>query len=218
MMPFIRASFLLLHQLIGFGFLLPFNVHFFLFFLLEKSDSIQVGQFFYVFGSDMYATGPDMWDFATDGTFVIGVGNPFTPPDQWQYLESFIPQSNANLILGTAVTEYDGYIYILGLQGTNTVLSRIPTPNFMKLDWSQLMFYGRENNVLSWYPSSPSLQLQPLLTDPPITETTLQFHPYLNQWFMLVIHPFGTEVQITMASNVSTTFLVNECFNCGWNS
>ncbi len=80
-----------------------------------------------VFGQWLAQPGQGQWGFAAEGSAAFWIANPTDPPSQWQPKNLPLPDLGG-YILGTAVTQQDGMVYVYGSKGNYhdyTVL-RIP--------------------------------------------------------------------------------------------
>jgi len=136
------------------------------------------------------------------GADIVSVSNPVDLPDQWDYTTSRISSSSSQIQWTTTITlsPLDGYIYIYGVdtlqEGGPMILSRIDENDLFFSNWAAMEFwsYGGEwlGNMSNIAPIFPSL----------IAMTSVQFHPYMDCFFMLLLDPGNTFVTISLADSV----------------
>lgn len=175
----------------------PNNTHWF-----WVISGVKVGSSLVLFGYDTFQNTSGMWGFATSSIFCIRVDNPLDNPMNWKYSMSSISNTNSSFVIGASVAISNGYAYITGSNNNAiTILARIETSSLLSFQWQALEYWAVSEGTTKWLSFSPHLQFQSLFPQPP-SEDTLQYHPFLQQWFILILTPFSTEVQITMAPDV----------------
>lgn len=115
----------------------------------------------------------------------------------------------------------DEYVLLLGnccANGQTGMMARIDTDSFIEQNWTNLQYWALPGDEVaaadgavadtaastgSWQPFSPSLQPVPLFDFVP-SETTLQYHPVLQMWIIVVANTFiTTNVSIRVALDVT---------------
>jgi len=131
------------------------------------------------------------------GTDVILVANPFSPPEQWKYLTSRVETSSEGLSWNSGIAFGNGYFYFIGLGGPNAFLARITENDLMNFNWTGLSFWSHGGvwlaNVSDLLP----------LYDSTYTEGTLQYHPYMQQWFLILAQAYESDVYIAYAPEIT---------------
>jgi hypothetical protein len=148
-----------------------------------------------------------LFNFQTVGFHALAMsspapGNPLAWPAP---VVSPLPHINNSFTLGNAVavSEADGYLYLLGGSGSpqSAIVARLALPAFAALDWSQLEYWT--GPAAGWQQWSGDLAPQLLFPDVP-SETTLQYHPVLQQWFIVVANTFASNaINLRLAPTVT---------------
>jgi hypothetical protein len=151
----------------------------------------------YLFVVAMAIYDPTPTTFQQVGTDIIVITNPFEHPERWNYKTSRIPSSNSNISWNTAVTYFGGSYYFVGLNGGHgAILSRITEEALARFDWNSMQFL---TTGLRW--SSVASPLAVLFPSP-FTEGSLQWHPHLKQWFMILSQAFDNNIYIATSAKL----------------
>jgi len=163
----------------------------------------------YIIAYDTFQNSSGNFGFATRWTTVITVQNPQDDPNDWKYTQT--PLSDTDNILSWSIgafTKYplDNYLYLLGSHNNKTdnsaVLSRISLSNLIQNNWSQLEFWAFESassTQPSYIVGNHYWKLAPLFS-PSIPETSMQYHPFLKQYFVLDIRFLDNKVSLRVAN------------------
>jgi len=158
----------------------------------------------FVFAYQVYTVGSGQWGFAFRGTAVIHVRNPTASPREWISDAQLLKYSNNTLNWATAVTIVEDYLYLFGDSNEkNTVLSRIKLVDVILDNWDAMEFWANISGTTQWS-SDPSVVPNQLATvlDTRISEATVQFHTYLNKWFILNVEFLATTILIATADEL----------------
>jgi len=155
----------------------------------------------FVLAYEVYMLGNGQWGFAFIGTSIIHVtssleDDPFT----WQYYATHIPTTENQLNYATAITKSGHYVYLVGnYNNQNTILSRIRDNALLKDELDLMEYYLNDG---SWGPFSSADQLFTLFS-PAQSEATINFNTYMNLYYMIILDPFSTKVNIRTAPQIT---------------
>jgi hypothetical protein len=120
-----------------------------------------------------------------------------------------LPNINNTFTIGNAlaIDEAAGYAYLLGGFGSPGVamMARWDLASFQACETSTIQYWATSSNAAaaSWLPFSSDLQPVGLFSFVP-SETTLQYHPFLQQWFVLTANTFiSNDILLTTAPQVT---------------
>jgi hypothetical protein len=158
----------------------------------------------YLFAYYVYANGTGAFGYSFHGSTVITITNTTTPPAQWDYTYTQIPGTSNDLIWGTAaILAEDQYLYLLGCNAADTFVSRISSANLQSGNWAQLEKWSH----LARNSPNPSWNIQPqgslVSLFEKIPETTIQFHPNIQRYFVLNIEIFTSEIKIIWSDQIT---------------
>jgi hypothetical protein len=148
----------------------------------------------YVFAYRMAPSDAPLFAFQTVGIDVLSLGAPAPGSDPLTWPPPAVaplPNINNTFTIGNAVavSEVDGFLYLLGGSGNpqSAIMARVPLAGLVALDWAGLQYWtGEAGDWQAWgCGMAPAL----LFDDVP-SETTLQFHPALGAWFIVVANTF----------------------------
>jgi len=170
----------------------------------------------FVFAYDVYDTGNGMWGFAFNGTVCIHVADTTKDPNYWTYHLYQVPNTNnyfnlvSAIVLDTGVDdEDDPYVFIVGqssgVNHTNSasLLARISVSLLKSFNWKAIEYWGMSSSGAEWMPYYDGIQLIPILDGKAPSECTVQYHDYLKQWYSILLDAFTTNIQISMAPNIT---------------
>jgi len=124
-------------------------------------------------------------------------------PDSWKYNYIVIPNTNNDLLWGSATIVIDDYLYLLGFYKEGTILSRLLLSNVVADRWDLLEKWSYQNAGTR----SPSWNITPegelVSLFPKIPETTIQYHPYVSKYFVLDIPFGGTDIMISWSDTIT---------------
>jgi hypothetical protein len=153
----------------------------------------------YVFAYRMAPSDAPLFAFQTVGIDVLSLGAPAPGSDPVTWPPPAVaplPNINNTFTIGNAVavSEVDGFLYLLGGSGNpqSAIMARVPLAGLVALDWAGLQYWtGEAGDWQAWDGGmAPAL----LFDDVP-SETTLQFHPALGAWFIVVANTFLSDSQ-----------------------
>ena len=113
-----------------------------------------------------------------------------------------IPHVNNSFVLSSAASAPDeGYVYLLGTGAAGAaILSRLTAADLVQLNLNNMEFLVASQ---AWVPFSPALAPAALFANGP-SEATLQFHPYLQQWLVVIVNTFqSSSVALRLAPSVT---------------
>lgn len=145
--------------------------------------------------------------FSQIGTDVVLVSNPLSPLQQWTYTTSRITSSNANLSWNSGITFSNGYFYLVGLDNSNAYLARILEADLIKFNWEGMTYWSKGNtwannvnSLLSLYPST-------------YTEGTLQYHSYMQEWYIVLSQAYQGSIYIAHAPAITGPYVVDNVYS-----
>jgi len=181
------------------GYFTPTNTSHFLW----PIHGIMIQNSLFSFSWDVYDTGGGQFGFAFNGTTVTVVLDTSVDPAKWQYSLFHIPHTDNDLNFASASILEGNYLYLLGQRKQDAVLARISTQDLLNYSFDKMEYYQVCDNKNCWDLWPGSSALASLFTNGP-SETTIQYHPYLQSWFLLTFDYFGdTIVRIKMAKELT---------------
>lgn len=145
--------------------------------------------------------------FTQMGTDVILVSNPLEPLENWNYTTSRILESNTNLTWNSGITFYEGYFYLVGLDNLNAYLARINESDMTNFNWEEMTFWSQDNvwdnDIGNLLPLFPSIY----------TEGTLQFHPYMQRWFLILAQAYQGSIYIAHSPSITGPYTIEPIYN-----
>lgn len=156
---------------------------------------------------------PGLFAFQTVGMHILQLAEADVQsedPLQWPVpTPCILPNINNSFTIGNAVAvdEAAGVMWLLGGTGNpqQAIMAQWPLPAVHACDTSQIQYWANNagGGAPSWQPWSPSIQPVQLFEFVP-SETTLQWHPYLQQWFIVVANTFlSGSVMLSTAPTVT---------------
>jgi len=160
--------------------------------------------------------------FCLHGATALHISNSNDPnPQNWNYRQTHLPNTYNGLNFGVAATQYQGYVYLIGnFENSKTVLARAAIEDIQNDNYDNLMYWSDFLGFYTWWVYQSTDVLANLFS-PAQSEATIQFHPLLNQWYMLVLEPFKTSVGIIFADDITGPWgNLQEIYNipAPWNS
>lgn len=145
----------------------------------------RVGKGLVVFGQWLVQDTPGMWGFAASGSAAWIVTDADAPPSDWHPTEATLPALPAGLILGTAGTVHDGFLYVYGSRGDwhDYGLIRFRTGDVERGDLTA----GERFTSSGW-----SREGEPrLVVNRGAPESSVHFEPRLGRWVQVQSEGFG---------------------------
>jgi len=144
--------------------------------------------------------------FTQIGSDVVIVTNPLDPPGSWTYNTSRIATSSEGLTWNSGLAYDDGYFYLVGLGRPNAFLAKISENDLITFNWQGLTFWSHGEIWLS-----NVSDLLPLYTST-YSEGTLQYHPYMQQWFLILAQAYESDVYIAYAPEITGPYTVKSIY------
>ena len=129
---------------------------------------------------------------------------------------------------GSAVWNYENYIYIMGAKGSGSVLSRIPEAAVASGQWDFMEYWAYhdlETLVPSWIQAGvqnggADLNLTTLVGLPGVSEASMDFHPQMQVWYTMQISMVRNSVELYTATNFTGPWSMQDIYSIPqpWNN
>jgi hypothetical protein len=145
----------------------------------------RVGQGLVVFGQWLVQETPGMWGFGADGSAAWYIADADADPSAWHPSAASLPALPHDLILGTAGSVRDGWLYVYGARGDthDYGLVRFPTADASHGDLTR----GERFTSHGWASSGEPANVLSLGAP----ESSVHFEPRLGRWVMIQGEGFG---------------------------
>jgi len=137
--------------------------------------------------------------FQQIGTDVIVVSNPYEPQSNWKYKTSRVPGTNndTSLNLGITYNYEDRYFYLFGTVSNKIFLGRINENSLINFQWNNNLEYWSTNTWVTDITKASTLYTGPY------SESTIFYHNYMKQWYMIGCQAIDTNIYIFTSTNLT---------------
>lgn len=134
--------------------------------------------------------------------------------------------TQSGLTWGSALWKLDGYIYIMGQKGSQSVLSRILESDVVSQSWSSMQYWAYpdlQTLIPAWVTGGlnpNALNLTMLIGLPGTSEATMFYHPELQMWYTLQISMERYAVELYTANNFTGPWNMQDIYSIPspWNN